>query len=287
MSNLVTVADAAVPFDYAILPPGVEAILGYVGAPGCTPYEWTPGDIAEVHATGRAWFAIWVPPAGAINTQIGMQAGNAMMAALHARSYPPGWPVFLDIEQDSYAASPAGAEQAATAWGQVMRAHGWTYAYPYLPAAAGHGWIADWTGTAPTELPPGVIGQQYAGQCDGNQYDLSVIDRAILAYTPLSEGQPDMPLDAADLAKIHTTVSAEVNTQLGQWLPRLAALMLTGHANSHFDPANSGALIDNVGIYGRLVADTDPAGQANAIATALGPDLGAHVASVLAARLAT
>jgi hypothetical protein len=183
MSDLVDAADAAYPFDYATLPPGVTRVLGYVGMPGHTPHMWTRLEVAAVHASGRDWHPIVTVPIRALTASDGLAAATCMITTLPGLGYAAGGPVFLDVERDAWLTDPAGARACIAAWGGMMAAHGWPTAVAYLPLAAGYGWVASWTDARPDTLPAGWEGQQYAGNAGGGAYDLSVFDPAIFADT--------------------------------------------------------------------------------------------------------
>lgn len=201
MADLLTVTDSAYPFDYSILPDGVVAHCGYIGPADCTPHIWTAAEVADLERTGRRWWAIVVAPERALTSADGAEAAAFMLADLARRGYPKSRPVFYDIEHSAYVAYPDGAKSAAVAWQVRMTGAGWTHAYPYLPKAAGVGWLADWTGVRPTALPPGVAGVQYDHALAGDRYDISVFDPSLLLGATV-------PLTTADIDAIESRLTS-------------------------------------------------------------------------------
>jgi hypothetical protein len=184
VSDLVLAADMSTPLaDYGVLPAGCAVVCGYVG--GWTPRDWTRADVAALERTGRAWWPIWTAPNPNVRLDAtqGRHDGNLMVAGMRALGVLDGRPAFYDIEQSTYAASPAGARAAWRAWQDVLHGAGVRHAYPYLPLAAGYGWQANWTHVRPDTLPAGVIGVQYTGSAADRPYDLSVFDRTLLGDT--------------------------------------------------------------------------------------------------------
>lgn len=184
MTGLVVGIDAAYPPAVTIIPASARVVLGYAGDVTTTPHVWTRAEVDAVRATGRAWWPIWTMPERALTASDGEWAAAGMTAALPGYAFPVGCPVFLDIESAAWYASPAGARAAVTAWQQGMAAAGWPRAYPYLPAPAGYGWLADWTGIPPATLPAGVVGVQYDHALAGDAYDISVFDPSLLSDPP-------------------------------------------------------------------------------------------------------
>lgn len=184
VADLLLAADMAWPLDdYTRLPKGVRVVLGYVG--GETPHVWTAGEIAKAEAAIGMWWPIWTAPNpnARLDATQGRHDGLQMVAALRSLEANTNVPVFYDVEQSTYAASPSGARSAWQAWQQVMRAAGHPHAYPYLPWSAGYGWAANWANTRPYSLPAGLIGWQYEGNVNGRGYDLSVFDAALIGDT--------------------------------------------------------------------------------------------------------
>jgi len=166
--GLVIGCDGAYPFTP---PAGCQIVLGYVGEAGETPHVWTTAEI-EAARQGH-WFApIWTPPQSA--NFDGVAAADGMASALGALGYPEDGPVFLDVERSTWDAGGAGS---ANNWQTRMQSHGYTQPYCY-----GREWVAHWDlpageiGPAPTVLPAGCIGEQYA---DAGPYDLSVFDDSL------------------------------------------------------------------------------------------------------------
>lgn len=234
MRDLVLVADMSTPLaDYGVLPAGCAVVCGYVG--GWTPRDWTRADVAAVERTGRAWWPIWTAPNpnARLDAAQGRHDGRLMVAGMRALGVLDGRPAFYDIEQSTYAVSPAGARAAWEAWQATLHAAGVQHAYPYLPLAAGYGWQANWTGARPDRLPAGVIGVQYTGSAADRPYDLSVFDPALMGdtmqpvdvwdvmFTSPSNGKPykaSSYLIAAD------TVSRDNAATLAQLTASVAAL---------------------------------------------------------------
>lgn len=279
------VADAAYPFDYSRLPHGVAWVLGYVGQPGCTPHVWEQWEIDRVHAAGLGWAPIWTPPQGAFSSEAGKQAGNGMVQALSRLKLPAGLPVFLDIEQGSYAADPAGARAGVGEWQAVMHAHGHRQAWAYLPGYAQTQWAADWVGTAPQHFAPGVIGVQYAGQVDHGRYDLSVFTDSVFAIAPSPSPEVAMTLNSADKTWI-TEQLGTVQTNVLNFLHGLTADDWAGHphpwALTHLADQLTELRAELAKVNGGTV---EAAVLANQIAALLGPHLAGEVADVLALRL--
>lgn len=188
-------ADAAYPFDLALLPPGVTAVLGYVGQSGATPHLWSVAEIMAVQQRGYQWWPIWTVPQRALRGQDGTDAAGGMASALTGRGYPQGGPVFLDVEHSAYAADPVGAVDCALSWQHGMAWRGWPAAYWYSSLGAPCDWVADWTGTRPTSLPVGKIGVQYDHALAGDAYDLSVFDDHLATLL----GGNTMTLTGADI----------------------------------------------------------------------------------------
>lgn len=286
MARLTLVADCAYPFDYSRLPRGVAVILGYVGSLTGTPNVWTQPDVDQVRATGRAWCPIWTPAAAVLSAQLGLQAGNEMLAALAGYDGLAGCPVFLDIEQHVYAADPAGAKHAWRAWQDTMHAGGHPVAWPYLPLAAGYGWRADWTGTRPKVLPAGIAGWQYEGHVDADRYDLSVFDHSVFTGWISQSGGAAMPLSKDD----RKFIVEQCQSVQDNVLARLRGIYHDGW-DGHPHPAALTHLADQLADVGKAVAGLpaagiDPGHLAGLIAAQLGPDVAKAVADELHRRLA-
>ncbi len=285
MTDLTLVADAAYPFDYSILPPGVEAVAGYIG--GDTPHAWTTAEIRTVEATGRQWWPIWTAPNPrvALSAEQGGADGSATVRGLKALGIPKARPVFYDIERSTFDASPSGAVAARIAWRNVVRGAGWLNAFAYWPLEQGSDWAPNWTYQRPTSLPEGIVGLQFQGPAVDTRYDLSVFRASLLGAPAAPEGDT-MTLTAADLAQIGKIVREQTSEVSAYYLPRLAGLLRFGRGNAAFSTANSGAaLVDGKGIDGTIAATSSVAGIAAAVAAALPADLAAQLANELAKRL--
>ncbi|HET6909071.1 MAG TPA: hypothetical protein VFH54_07020 [Mycobacteriales bacterium] len=249
------VADAAYPFDYSKLPAGVGAVAGYVG--GDTPHVWTPAEIAAVKATGRQWWGIWTAPSTGevLTSRQGSNDGADMASALNRIGYPKTLPVFYDIEQGTWNASPAGARAAISAWKTALHAAGWASAYAYVPLAAGFDWIADWTGRAPETLPTGVIGQQWAGNQDGDTYDLSSFTDTLFGDDmALTAAEASELANAATFAAAACTRAQALQAQVAELQAAVAALakQVSGIQTGGVDPV---ALAQAIAAHVKLAAD--------------------------------
>lgn len=281
MASLLLAADAAYPFDYRRLPRGVAAILGYVGHPDGTPHVWTASEVRAARASGRLWAPIWTPPAAVLNEQLGRQAADEMLTTLARYPLLGREPVFLDIEQHVYAAAPAGALAAAKAWAQTMTGHGWPYAVPYLPHQAGTGWAANWTGRRPDTLPAGLTGWQYAGELDGDRYDLSVFRPAVFA--PLQAAMKGHPvqLDTQDQAWI----VAQLDKVRDQIMLRLNGIAYDGEPGVKHGNALSHVHADVRAILAKVDAPPAASWTVADLARQLTADLGPTLARDLAVEL--
>lgn len=211
---LLHAADAAYPFDLALLPEDVHHVLGYVGAWGATPHIWTAAEVAAVQAGGLRWHPIWTVPQRALTAADGHDAATRMLAALPTYPLEAGCPVFLDVESSAYNADPAGAVACVNAWRAGMAAGGHPTAVAYLPASTMAGWIANWTGVRPDTLPPTVKGWQYASdRMLGKPFDLSVFDPATLGATiPAPTREDTMTPD-----ELTAAVRAAINSTTVSW----------------------------------------------------------------------
>lgn len=102
---LIDVYDGAFLHPLSAVPANVRAIVGYVGGSDAF-HVWSVADTQEVRASGREFWSLWVPPQRALSAADGTTAANGMIRALLAYRNPTSRPVFLNIEYDTYAASP-------------------------------------------------------------------------------------------------------------------------------------------------------------------------------------
>jgi hypothetical protein len=154
----------------------VRVILGYVG--GVTPHAWSRAEVQRAVDAVGAWWPIWTAPnpSARLTASQGAMDGAAMVAGMRKLGVGTGVPCFYDIERSTYDADSVGARAAWQAWQAQLDAAGWSAAWPYVPTAAGYGWLANWTGHRPTDLPAGVVGVQFEGASEHSGYDLSVFD---------------------------------------------------------------------------------------------------------------
>lgn len=284
--SLVTVADCAYPFDYGRLPAGVPVVLGYVGSPTGTPHVWDQAEVDAVRATGRVWAPIWTPPDAVLSAQLGRQAANGMIAALARYRLTGAEPVFLDVEQSVYAANPGTATEAVAAWTAAMHAAGHPQAWAYVPARAGFGWAADWTGRPPAAVPFGCVGVQYAGQLDGGRYDLSIFAPEVFAGLLATAGKGPDVLDTTDKAWI----TGQLNTAVRQIGAAMSAYQWD-NAPHQAEPNANVHIMAAVNEVRATLAQLAPAALpvdqlAAELQAKLGPALAADLAANLAARLA-
>ena len=205
MADLLLAADMAYPLDdYARLPKDVRVVLGYVG--GETPHVWTAGEVRAAEAAVGTWWPIWTAPNpnARLDATQGRRDAAGMVAALRTLGISAGVPVFYDIEQSSYAASPSGARSAWQGWRLTMQSAGWKQAFPYVPWSAEYGWAANWTNTRPDSLPAGLIGWQYEGNTDSRGYDLSVFDAALIGDTMEAADVWDVPIKSPTNGETYT-----------------------------------------------------------------------------------
>lgn len=181
MTQLVRVADAGYPFDLSKLPADVHAVAGYVY--GDTPHIWSLTEVQAVRATGREWWPIYTAPStGQILSAVGgSAAGQIMCRKLVPYGVDSNTPVFLDIENGTWNASPSGAMAYLNSWKSVMSLNGYQNHYGYVPWSAQTDWVANWTGQSPSALPPNVFGWQYiSDKMLGLPFDLSIFDLDML-----------------------------------------------------------------------------------------------------------
>lgn len=286
-SALITVADAAVPFDYAALPHDVVCVLGYVGLSGATPHVWSTAEAEAARKAVGAWAPIWCPSQDVFGRDEGHRAAAGMLAALPQYGIVKASPLFLDIERGTYDAHPADVAAGITAWSDDLDAAGYTNSYPYAPEDYNHGWVAKWVTLAPTSLPVEWVGQQYTNRGDGGACDLSIFRRDIFASILTDTGGTDMALDTNDKAWIIKQLAAlqgNVEGQIGK--------LHSGTGWGSDWPKNVVTVHDLcASILVKLDADAgdplDVAALAKGIAASLSPDLAAAVANELAKRLAS
>lgn len=283
----VLVADAAYDFPLADLPKGTAAVLRYVGPPDGTPHIVSVGQVEAIRRAGMVWAPIWTPAARVLSHQLGLQAGNGMVAALKAYPLLGPEPVFLDVEKHVYDADPAGCRAAVAAWQSVMHLAGWSQAYAYLPSEANSQWVADWVDVAPHHFAPGVIGVQYQGAVHGDEYDLSVFARTV--FQPLIDAQKGSPLSLTtsdkqwmvdQLALVQHNLGAKLSAY--QW----------DNDKAHAEPAANVHLAAKLDQLLALVqaghsGTVDTAALAKALSAALGPSLADDLARELSRRLAS
>lgn len=286
MSDLVDVVDAAYPFDYRRLAGSVRVVLGYIGQAGETPHIWTQPEVDAVRVAGKVWAPIHTVPPGAFSLDAGKQAANMMREELTRYAYPSNGPVFLDVERSTYIANPQGARAGIAAWTVEMQAAGHSHAIAYVPAEAGYGWIADWTGSRPNFLLPNELGWQWqGGPNSGLPYDQSVFDPAVFAT--LLGTEPDVSdLSTADKAWFTAqleTVQANISKKLSAYAYDNDKANPEPYAAAHLS-----AKLDE--LIARPVPA--PAGEvnvqllANTIVAGIGPNLAAELVTALARKLA-
>lgn len=285
MSDLVSVADAAVPFDYGNLPAEVVAVLGYVGQSGAADHIWSTQDAAAARKAVGAWAPIWVPPQDLFGRDEGARAAAGMIAVLPQYDVGSDCPVFLDVERGTYDAHPADVAAGIDRWYTGMTDAGYTNAHPYAPKDYGKGWIADWVTAQPTSLPADWVGQQWAGGAHGGEYDLSVFRRDIFAPILNGNGGGDMALDKDDKAWI----VKQLETFQGSVVTHVDKLH-NGGSGAGAWPRNVVSVYDAVAELRKEVAGLSSGGVdtealAHALATALGPDMAAEVVAALGKRL--
>lgn len=286
MSDLIDVADMAYPLaDYRVLLGKASVVAGYLG--GDTPHTWTGPEIAAVRNAGLVWWGIWTAPSRGQKPTAGMGAddGTRTVTALRSVAYSAALPVFYDIERDTYMADPGGAGAAWRAWQGKLAAAGYRHTWPYLPASAGYGWAANWTGTRPESVPRGTVGVQYAGNAGGGTYDLSVFSRSALGLGATSKGDTVADLTAADKAWIKAEIDAGIHA-----LSLQASAYVWDNAPANKEPcAHVHIKADTAAILAKLATVTpgsvDTAALAAAVSKTLGATLAADVADVLARRL--
>jgi hypothetical protein len=170
-------------------PAGTSIVLGYLGRGGETPHTWT---IAEVEAAAaHHWFGpIWCPAQGSPLFSGAVEA-YAFLDALAAYGVPKGVAVFLDVEHNTWFTVNEQGEEIPRpgAIDQVNEWAGTMSFYGYVPYAYGREWMARWPlpagqvpVPAPSELSPGTMAWQYAGEISNDPdpaYDLSIADESV------------------------------------------------------------------------------------------------------------
>lgn len=193
MPDLLLAADAAYPPSYPNLPSAVKVVLGYVGGPGCTPNIWTHTEAATARRQVGTWWPIWTLPEHAVSAQYGQEAANACSKVLPGYHHPADAPVFLDVEHATIAANVHGARACIAAWVDGMSQRGYPNAHVYASGNVGGDWQPRWGEDRPDDLPPGLVGVQYAANLDGGRYDLDVFDASLLTDPPKHETDPPHP----------------------------------------------------------------------------------------------
>lgn len=193
MTGLDTVVDMAYPVPVGKLPGAARAVCGYLGEPDTTPHVWTLGEVAAVRKSGREWWPIVVAPLRAIGSHDGFTAAQYAVGRLGLYGVDRSQPVFYDVEHATFAADPAGARAAMAAWRTELKSHGWAKPWVYSSSNTGAEWLAHWVSEAPTHLPAGVMGQQWAGDGQGRGYDLSVFRAEVFAQPQAAPAPHDPP----------------------------------------------------------------------------------------------
>lgn len=286
-SDLIDVADAAVPFTYSALPSAVKVVLGYIGEWGETPHVWSTQEADSARRQVGAWAPIWCPPQGRMTADTGYLAADKAAAALPQYGYPLDGPVFFDVERSSWDADTDGAIGAIRAFKLRLRAHGYPLGIPYVTIDANTGWAAGWVPSRPTSLPPNLAGQQWSGNAYNGMCDLSVFHRSVFAAL-LDPEDNDMPLDKDDKAWVVAQlaiVRADIMADIGK-------LHSGGPGKTPEWPKNVASVYDQVAKLAKASSGAsggavDPEVLAAALAARLGPALGESVATALAKRLAT
>lgn len=283
--DLISVADAAYPFDYAELPSGVVAVCGYVGQSGETPHVWSTQEADAARKAVGAWAPIWVPPQGVMTADTGVHAAAELAGVLGQYGVPADSPMFFDIEEHSYEASPAGARSAASAFVASMARHGCHNAWPYVPLAMGKGWVAHYVGAPPRRLPKGYAGLQWTNKGHGGTFDLSVFHRSVFAPILNNDKDSAMPLDKAD----KTWIAAELTHMQDNILGRIDALHggkgggVTWSVNLH--SVNAEVIAVHHALTDAPVTPVDVTALADRLAITLGNDVAAQVVAELGKRL--
>lgn len=190
MPDLILAADASTPPAYSTLPGGVSVVLGYVGAPRCTPHIWTHAEANAARKAVGTWWPIWTVHESAVDAAYGTAAAAGMADVLPGYRVAETDPVFLDVEHVTITHSAAGARACIAAWAHGMAAAGWRHAYAYASGNVGGRWQPHWTDRRPDALPAGFVGIQYAGPHEHPGYDLDVFSRALLADPPAHTPDP-------------------------------------------------------------------------------------------------
>lgn len=283
--TLVTVADAAVPFDYAALSRDVVAVLGYVGESGAADHIWSTQEADAARKAVGAWSGIWVPPQTIFGRDDGHRAAVGMLKVLPAYSVTTDHPVFLDIERHLYDAHSADVRDGITAWQYAMAKAGYLKSYPYAPIDYGRGWVPKWVPSPPSALPTGWVGQQWTNRGDDGGYDLSVFRREVFAAIISDDSGGSDVLDKADKTWIVAQLATlQANTEKAVTKLHSGGTGPDAWAKNVVSIADAlAALTAEVKSLG--VNDVDVASLATDIAAKLGPDVAASVATELGKRL--
>lgn len=288
MADLIDAADCAYPPPAHLgWPATVRVVCGYLG--GDTPHVWTPQEVAAVTVTGRLWCGIWTAPSRGqhLVAATGTADGAGAAQQLAALRIDPALPVFYDIEQGTYAASPSGALAALAAFKAILAGHGYRHVYGYLPWSAQRDWVANWTGARPTSLPAGTVGWQWSGSVAGIPYDRSVFDPALFPMITTPGGSAVATLDNDDRTWI--------DSQLRSWFSDLS-LKLSAYVNDNQPAAPQPFALRHLStqlaavqakIGALSTGSTDVTALAQALAADLGPDLGKQLVTALASALST
>lgn len=176
--SLHRVFDAAYP--PASAPPGVQGVLGYVGAPGRTPHVWTLQE--WLRFSHLVQFPCYVPDLGNNPDTEALTAVGAVLRLGWAPHEPDTRVIVLDGETaqfpgwyEKFAARVAGSGFAAVDYGSLSAVAG-NYAADL--------WVADWDGD-PNLLGEGqtIHGDQFSANLNygGTQIDLSSVDDWLFA----------------------------------------------------------------------------------------------------------
>jgi hypothetical protein len=219
--TLVDVVDGAYLQPLSNLSSKFKAAAGYVSGPSAY-HIWPTGDAQKVRDSGREFWAIDVPNQTAMNSTTGINAANRMIDKLPLYHHNVNCPVFMDVEYNAYMADPSGANAAVSAFKNRMKTvGGYTRPYGYLPSIAGYDWIARYrTGPAPTFLPAGVIGHQYANEAiTGDGWDHSVFDPSL--FGAVNPDPIPVPVPPEDFMSFITN-QAEFNAAMKEFFTAAA-----------------------------------------------------------------